>query len=84
MSGVVQVPLFAHLYFTSLASPNGEDYLYVFFDPIDKCYVLYSYNLISKKVENPIHAHGYSLYPNGNVAIFRHSDNSESSSASIE
>ena len=67
------------LYFTNLSSPNGEDYLYVFFDPIEKCYVLYSYNLISKKVENPIHAHGYSMYPNGNVAIFRHSDNSEAS-----
>lgn len=66
-------------YFTTVSSPNGEDYLYVFFDPIDQCYVLYSYNLISKRVDNPIHAHGYSMYPNGNVTVFRHSENSEAS-----
>lgn len=66
-------------YFTNLKSPNGEDFLYVFFDVVEKCYVLYPYNLINKSVENPIHAHGYSVYENGQIMIFRHSDNESAS-----
>ncbi len=62
-------------YFSTLAAPNGEDHMYVFFDAIEMCYVLYPYNLINKSIDNPIHAHGYSMFENGKVMIFRHSDN---------
>ena len=65
------------VFFDLLSSPNGEDYLYIYFDPIAASYVLYSYNLINKKIENPIHAHGYSLFDNGHLAVFRHSENQE-------
>lgn len=65
------------VFFNVFSSPNGEDYLYIYFDPIAASYVLYSYNLINKKIENPIHAHGYSLFDNGHLAVFRHSENQE-------
>lgn len=62
-------------YFSKIRSPNGEDHLFIFFDPTEQCYVLYPYNLINKAVDNPIHGHGYSVYENGQIMIFRHSDN---------
>lgn len=66
-------------YFSTVSAPNGEDYMYVFFDAIENCYVLYFYNLINKSIENPIHAHGYSVFENGKVMVFRHSDNMNAS-----
>lgn len=66
-------------YFSTIAAPNGEDHMYVFFDSVEMCYVLYPYNLINKSIDNPIHAHGYSIFENGKVMIFRHSENMNAS-----
>lgn len=64
-------------FFDKISSPNGEDYLYVFFDAQQGLYVLYSYNIITKELQNPIPAHGYSLYQNGLMVIFKEDENSE-------
>lgn len=52
-------------------SPNGEDFLYVFYNRESGDYVLLSYNLIEQKVENPIFCHGYSFFHNGELVYFR-------------
>ncbi len=54
-----------------IVSPNGEDVLYVFYEPNAGNYGLYAYNLIRKSLENPIYAHGYSLFDDGTLVIFR-------------
>ena len=52
-------------------SPNGEDVLYAFLRRTDGHYVLLPYNVIRKEVQNPIHCHGYSLYDDGKMVLFR-------------
>lgn len=54
-----------------IISPNGEDYLYVFYNDADGVYVLLSYNLIAQTVENPIICHGFCLFENGELCYFK-------------
>ena len=54
-----------------IRSPNGEDVLYVFSKPDEGRSVLLPYNLIRKEVQNPIECHGYSLFPDGKMIVFR-------------
>lgn len=64
-------------FFKQVSSPNGEDQLYFFFDVDKGSYVIYTYNLIDKAFSAPIHSHGYSLYPDGRMLMFRVSENAE-------
>jgi len=41
-----------------IASPNGEDFLYVFYNKEAGIYLLLSYNIIAQKIENPVICHG--------------------------
>jgi hypothetical protein len=52
-------------------APNGEDSLYVFYNRTTGDYVLMPYRLISQKVEERISCHGFSLFPNGHLLLFR-------------
>ncbi|WP_304452315.1 DNA repair ATPase [Nocardiopsis sp. YSL2] len=52
-------------------SPNGEDVLYVFHSRRDGRSLLLSYNTIRKEVANPIVCHGYSLFDDGTMTVFR-------------
>ncbi|KOX11346.1 DNA repair ATPase [Nocardiopsis sp. NRRL B-16309] len=52
-------------------SPNGEDVLYVFHSREDGRSLLLSYNTIRKEVANPIVCHGYSLFDDGTMTVFR-------------
>src|SRR5690606_8638173 len=54
-----------------IASPNGEDALYVYHRRSDGVDVLLSYNLIRKEVQSPIHCHCYSLFDDGRLIVFR-------------
>ncbi|MBO2009753.1 DNA repair ATPase [Hymenobacter negativus] len=54
-----------------IASPNGEDFLYVFYNKESGAYLLFSYNIIAQRVENPINCHGYALFENGELCYFR-------------
>lgn len=55
----------------AIRSPNGEDVLYAFYRPTDGRYILLAYNLIRKEVQNPIHCHGYSIFDDGSMIVFR-------------
>ncbi|OUS11820.1 DNA repair protein [Gammaproteobacteria bacterium 53_120_T64] len=54
----------------SIPSPNGEDILYVFYDPLEGALGLFPYNMIDKQLNKPIFAHGYALAENGQLVIF--------------
>ena len=54
-----------------VTSPNGEDYLYVFYNRESGTYVLLMYNLITQEVATPIICHGYSIFDDGKLLYFR-------------
>lgn len=58
-----------------IQSPNGEDHLFIFHDPIKGSYVLLSYNVIEQNIATPTNCHGYSLFKNGELSYFRSEDN---------
>lgn len=62
------------LFERKLQSPNGEDFLYVFYNQSSGIYLLLSYNLIEQKVDNPIICHGFSIFQNGELCFFRGDD----------
>ena len=51
-------------------SPNGEDVLYVFYEPVSGRFGLFSYNLISKALQNPMYNNGYALFEDGRIIVF--------------
>ncbi len=54
-----------------IKSPNGEDVLYVFYEPNEGRYALFAYNLIDKNLQNPIYCHGYGLFEDGLTLTFK-------------
>ncbi|MEZ0071259.1 DNA repair ATPase [Planotetraspora sp. GP83] len=54
-----------------IRSPNGEDVLYVFHARAEGRTLLLPYNVIRKEVANPIPCHGYSLFDDGTLVVFR-------------
>lgn len=58
-------------FFRKIVSPNGEDYLYMFYHQQQNTYVLMSYNIIKQSVETPIYCAGFTIFPNGNLIVFR-------------
>ncbi len=57
-----------------IASPNGEDYLYVFYSRLAGIYLLLSYNIIEQQVHTPIVCNGYSFFDNGELLYFKASE----------
>ena len=55
----------------TLKSPNGEDVLFVYHARAEGSYLLLPYNMIRKEVATPIRCHGYSLFDDGTMAVFR-------------
>lgn len=53
-----------------IRSPNGEDVLYVFYEPVAGMSALFSYNLIEKRLATPIFGHGYAIAENGQMVLF--------------
>ncbi len=58
------------VYKRQFKSPNGEDVLFLFYEPNDGKVALLNYNLIEKELSNPIFGHGYGFFENGHLAIF--------------
>ncbi|RZJ09176.1 MAG: AAA family ATPase [Rubrivivax sp.] len=54
-----------------LRSHNGEDVLYVFYQPGSGHYALFTYNLINKTLSTPIVANGYARFPDGRMLVFQ-------------
>jgi hypothetical protein len=55
-------------------APNGEDSLFVFYSRETGQYALMAYRLIAQRVEERIVCHGFSLFPNGQLLLFRATD----------
>lgn len=51
-------------------SPNGEDVLYIFYDPSNGGLALFNYNMIERKLDNPILGHGYAVFEDGRMVVF--------------
>jgi hypothetical protein len=51
-------------------SPNGEDVLYIFYDPSTGRLALFNYNMIERKLDNPIFGHGYAVFEDGRMVVF--------------
>ncbi|MEZ5536790.1 MAG: DNA repair ATPase [Thiolinea sp.] len=51
-------------------SPNGEDVLYIFYEPLSGNYALFSYNLIEKDLRTPLFGHGYAIRDDGQMVLF--------------
>ncbi len=54
-----------------IPSSNGEDFLYIFYNPEEGGYTLLIYNIIEQQLGSPIHCHGYSIFDNGEMCLFR-------------
>ncbi|NUS65490.1 MAG: AAA family ATPase [Saccharothrix sp.] len=54
-----------------IRSTNGEDVLYVFHARRDGRSLLLPYNVIRKEVATPLSCHGYSLFDDGTLVVFR-------------
>ena len=62
-----------------LASPNGEDVLYVFRNPETTETVILAYNLVSREMSTPIRCHGFGNFDDGTMVVFRSDENQEPS-----
>ena len=54
-----------------VASPNGEDTLYVFYQPQSGQYVLLGYNVIEQTVDTPVVCHGFTMFHAGEMLLFK-------------
>lgn len=54
-----------------ISSPNGEDYLYVFYNQVSGDYVMLPYNMIEQQVATPIVCNGFSLFDDGHLIFFK-------------
>lgn len=54
-----------------VASPNGEDYLYVFYNRDNGVYILLSYNIIEQQISSPVLCNGYSFFEDGTLIYFK-------------
>ena len=54
-----------------IASVNGEDYLYIFYNRETGHYVLLSYNMIEQSVATPIICNGFSIFDNGHLIYYK-------------
>ncbi|MCA9075101.1 MAG: DNA repair ATPase [Planctomycetaceae bacterium] len=54
-----------------VASPNGEDTLYVFYQPESGQYVLLAYNIIEQTVDTPVVCHGFTMFHAGEMLLFK-------------
>ncbi len=57
-----------------ISSPNGEDYLYVFYESKKGLYVLMSYNVIEQQVKTPIICNGFTILTKGELCYFKTED----------
>ncbi|WKV12019.1 DNA repair ATPase [Marivirga harenae] len=53
-----------------IQSPNGEDYLFVFYEEKNHDFVILSYNVIEQTVKTPIFCNGYTLFSDGEMCYF--------------
>tara|TARA_R110002049_G_scaffold27321_2_gene94003 strand:+ start:67826 stop:73084 length:5259 start_codon:yes stop_codon:yes gene_type:complete len=58
-------------YQRTVAAPNGEDYLYLFYNSESGTYVQLRYNIIRQTVETPLICHGQTFFDRGEMVCFQ-------------
>ncbi len=53
-----------------IRSPNGEDVLYLFYEPVDGRVALFPYNMILRSMQPPVIGHGCARLDDGRMVIF--------------
>lgn len=59
------------LFERTIMAPNGEDYMYVFYNRESGTYVLLHYNLIEQKVDTPLICNGSTFFDAGELLCFK-------------
>ena len=59
----------------TIRSPNGEDVLYLFYEPLDGRIALFTYNMIQRGMQPPVIGHGYARLDDGRMVIFSAQNN---------
>ena len=54
----------------AIRSPNGEDVMYVFYEPEAGRSALFVYNLIQRRLQNPLFGHGHAVLRDGRMVLF--------------
>jgi len=54
----------------TIRSPNGEDVLYLFYEPLDGRIAIFVYNMIQRGMQPPVIGHGYARLEDGRMVIF--------------
>jgi hypothetical protein len=54
----------------AVRSPNGEDVMYVFYEHEAGRSALFVYNLIQRKLQNPLFGHGHAVLRDGRMVLF--------------
>ncbi|RQO39540.1 AAA family ATPase [Chryseobacterium sp. KBW03] len=60
-------------YLKTVIEPNGENFLYVFYDDKTNNYQLISYNIITQTIETPIRCSGFTFLNDGKLIYLRES-----------
>lgn len=60
-------------YLKTIIEPNGENFLYVFYDDKTNNYQLISYNIITQTIETPIRCSGFTFLHDGKLIYLRES-----------
>ncbi len=62
------------LYERTVASTNGEDYLFLFYNRTSGTYIQLRYNLIRQEVDTPLVTSGQAFFEDGQMVCFRSND----------
>jgi hypothetical protein len=54
-----------------IVAPNGEDYLYIFYEEQKGDYVIMTYNIIEQRINTPIICNGFTVLENGELCYFK-------------
>jgi ATPase involved in DNA repair/AAA domain (dynein-related subfamily) len=65
------------IYERTVPAPNGEDFLYLFFQPESGTYVQLRYNIIRREVDTPWICHGQSFLEDGRMLSMRVTDTAQ-------
>ena len=60
-----------------VAAPNGEDFLYTFYNRDTGTYILLPYHLIEQRVDTPVICHGFTIFETGEMICFQSQDEAQ-------
>lgn len=58
-------------YLKTIKSPNGEDFVIVYYSISDNTYSLFQFNLVEQSVSAPINTRGYSILDTGEIILIK-------------